>query len=104
MMFNFSQKEDEIIKNIEARYLTHSRRNIYTALEEADFIWDEREVLVFDELWKRGLSIEKLAAHFDRTTDDMMLLIMDRAQLGYIQPRFHGLFGLDDYYEGKKKQ
>lgn len=38
---------------MERTYLTESRRNTYVALEELDMLWDQKDVLEFDKLWKQ---------------------------------------------------
>lgn len=41
--------------------MKESRLKIYIALEEANFIWDERDVIRFREMWKQGMSLPKMA-------------------------------------------
>ena len=46
-----------VARNHEA--MQESRLKIYIALEEANFIWDERDVVRFREMWSQGMSLPK---------------------------------------------
>lgn len=41
--------------------MKESRLKIYMALEEANFIWDERDVIRFREMWNQGMSLPEMA-------------------------------------------
>jgi len=73
--------------------LKHRRQNIYVACEDLDFVWDERDVIQVDRMWEEGFSIDDIAKAFDRDTDEIALLVIDRARKGYIQPRKGGIRG-----------
>ncbi|WLR44523.1 hypothetical protein LC087_19340 (plasmid) [Bacillus carboniphilus] len=71
------------------------KRSIYTVLDGfywIDFHWDLKEVQEFDKLWQTGIEqkvssqtlILQLAAHFDRSQEEVALLVMDRALKGRI--------------------
>lgn len=74
------------IKNIEQKYLSHKRNDIYIMLEdeEINWYWDDAEVLEFDQMFNEGAQISELAAHFGRPTFEVALLIMDRDLKGML--------------------
>lgn len=73
------------------------RRNIYLACMDMDHVWDEDEVSKFDGLWKAGVSIVQIAESFGRTVDEVAILVIDRASLGFIETRWGGAFGCLDH-------
>jgi hypothetical protein len=79
---------------MEGMHCREDRRNIYLACEELNFVWDLEEVIRFDERWKAGASLLDLAEEFGRKTEEVALLIIDRAKRGKIYPRANGVFGL----------
>ncbi|WP_227522037.1 helix-turn-helix domain containing protein [Bacillus solitudinis] len=76
---------------IENSHLTHSRQIIYIALEELNFLWDEKEVIEFDQMWKRGVSLKRMARYFNREEDEVAMLILDRKRKKRISVRDRGL-------------
>jgi hypothetical protein len=88
-----SVAENKAIGKLEARHLKKSRKNIYIACEELNFVWDERSVPKIDEMWKEGHSIIWIGDAFDVDVDELTLLIFDRARKGYIDSRPGGIFG-----------
>jgi hypothetical protein len=68
---------------------------IYIACEDMDFLWKEHEVVMFEEMWVRGVPITEMAKIFRRSTDEVFLLALDRARAGAIQKRRGGIFGAD---------
>lgn len=80
---------------IEEGHMKRQRLNIYIALEELDFTWDEKEVLYFDSMWKEGISLERIAEFFNRPEDEIGILIMDRCRKGFIKPRESGVEGIE---------
>lgn len=71
----------------------HQRRKIYIALEDTDMIWDEKDALEFDHMWREGLSGEDIARAFGRDPDEIGLLVIDRKRKGFIEDRPGGWFG-----------
>jgi hypothetical protein len=69
------------------------RRNLYIALEEYDFVWDEDDVEEFITLWNKGADIRLIAKYFNRPTIECALLILDLGECGKIKPRLNGVFG-----------
>lgn len=80
-------------QQIQSRYLSESRRKIYTALEDLNFVWDEQDVVRFDAMWKSGQSIAEIAHELQRDIDDVAVLAMDRNRRYAIRPRLGGVFG-----------
>ncbi|MGG4560554.1 helix-turn-helix domain containing protein [Bacillus toyonensis] len=71
--------------------LKESRLKIYIALEEANFIWDERDVIRFREMWKQGMSLPKMAKALRRHQAEVALLVIDQADKYLIEKRSIGL-------------
>lgn len=71
---------------------TKEENPIYIALEEANFVWSKTEVSEFSRLWKQGKTIHELCKHFGRCQVEIALLILDRADKGYIKARENGIF------------
>lgn len=69
------------------------RKKIYLAGQDWDFVWDERDVLEAEKMYKEGLSLWDMARAFSRHPIEMAILIMDRAEKGHIEPRKRGAFG-----------
>ncbi|QDH23489.1 helix-turn-helix domain containing protein [Saccharibacillus brassicae] len=66
---------------------------IHIACEDYDFAWTDKQVQRFLEMWRSGLTIRQIAEHFDRDPDEVVLLVMDQAKLGNINPRPGGILG-----------
>jgi len=69
--------------------------SIYVPLENAKINWffNPKEVGHFDDLWKEGLSIKKIAKAMNRPVLEVVLLLMDRDYQGKIKPREGGIWG-----------
>ncbi|PEC71356.1 helix-turn-helix domain containing protein [Bacillus thuringiensis] len=78
-----------VVSNHEA--MKESRLKIYIALEEANFIWDERDVIRFREMWKQGMSLPKMAKALRRHQAEVALLVIDQADQELITNRPIGL-------------
>ena len=63
------------------------RQNIYLACEDMDFVWDERDVAKFQDMWREGLGLKEIAEAFKRDPDEVGMLVMDQARKGLIKPR-----------------
>ena len=81
------ESENKALAKINRYYLTENRKPLYIALEEMDFTWSTKDVKEFDKLWKKGKSLVELAKHFNRTTEEVAVLVMDRALKDKIKPR-----------------
>lgn len=88
-----SAVEQLAIRSIENYHMTERRQEVYIALEDLDFIWDIRQVLELDEMWRRGFSLQYMAEYFNRDPDEVAILLMDRLRRGRIRPRKGGIFG-----------
>ncbi|MEC2757790.1 helix-turn-helix domain containing protein [Bacillus cereus] len=71
--------------------MKESRLKIYIALEEANFIWDERDVIRFRKMWKQGMSLPKMAKALRRHQAEDALLVIDQADQELITNRPIGL-------------
>lgn len=65
----------------------------YIALEELNFLWKEKEVERFRELWKQGLPLKEIARQLKRTTEETFILALDQAKLGNVGKRRYGVWG-----------
>lgn len=70
-----------------------SRRKIYLACEELNFVWDRTEVSNFRNMWDDGKSIRQIAEVLDRDPDEVLILAIDQCKEGYITQRQGGLLG-----------
>jgi len=59
-----------------------------------NFAFSDQQLKEFKELWNEGISAENIAKQMKRTTLEIALLIIDRAELGIIKGRSSGLNGL----------
>lgn len=80
-------------KRIEMSYCVKVRRNTYIAGERWDFVWDLVEILEIEQLWRQGKSLEYIAEWIGRSQTDVFLLLLDRAEQGYVDARVGGVFG-----------
>jgi hypothetical protein len=80
---------------IDMHYMKRKSQKVYMALEDDDlnFYWDEKEVELFDKLWKRRTNIMDIADALKRDPDEVMLLAIDRARKGFINKRKGGIVG-----------
>ncbi|MEN3132532.1 helix-turn-helix domain containing protein [Bacillus albus] len=78
-----------VARNHEA--MKESRLKVYIALEEANFIWDERDVIRFREMWSQGISLPKMAKALRRHQAEVALLVIDQADKYMIENRPIGL-------------
>lgn len=85
------QKEDYTIVSQQRKYMKNSRRNLYVALEDLDLIFDESEVIRFQEMWKEGKSFIEIAKELGRHQLEIAALIMDQADKSKIKSRPMGL-------------
>lgn len=69
-----------------------------------DFVWDEREVLRFEEMWNKGISFQEIFAVLKRNEIDCLLLLFDRVRKGSIHPREGGLDGWKKQPEKEQKK
>ena len=69
------------------------RRNIYTACEDLDFLWDEVNVTSVISMWRLGTSIYDMAAALHRDPDEVAILVIDLAKQRKISQRENGVYG-----------
>ncbi|EJS13436.1 hypothetical protein IKS_03515 [Bacillus cereus VDM062] len=80
-----------VARNHEA--MKESRLKIYIALEEANFIWDERDIIRFREMWKQNMSLLEMAKALRRHQSEVALLVIDQVDKYMIENRPIG-FGI----------
>ncbi|MBJ8031551.1 MULTISPECIES: helix-turn-helix domain containing protein [Bacillus] len=78
-----------VSRNHEA--MKESRLKIYIALEEANFIWDERDIIRFRDMWKQNMSLPEMAKALRRHQSEVALLVIDQADKYMIENRPMGL-------------
>ncbi|MBP1999731.1 hypothetical protein J2Z69_000750 [Paenibacillus shirakamiensis] len=71
-----------------------SRNKLLIACEEMDFTWSDSEVKEFVSMWKAGISIEQMAAKFERDPDEVLVLAIDRCRADSIGKRSGGARGV----------
>lgn len=76
---------------INHKAMKESRLKIYIALEEANFIWDERDIIRFREMWKQDMSLPEMAKALRRHQSEVVLLVIDQADKYMIENRPIGL-------------
>nr|WP_196471750.1 helix-turn-helix domain-containing protein [Bacillus sp. SRB1LM] len=85
------EKENYTMALQQRKYMKKSRRNLYIALEELDLVFDESEVIRFQEMWKEGKGILEIAKELGRHQLEIAALIMDQADKNIIKSRPMGL-------------
>ncbi|MGX9291037.1 hypothetical protein ACSLGF_07385 [Bacillus sp. A015] len=75
---------------------------VYYACPHSDFIWCEKDIMAFRKMWQDHEPIRHIANRLARKADDVMLLIIDQAELGEISPRKGGALGKEYKHEKKK--
>ena len=81
------------LRQLETRYMTNRSGSSYIACEDLDFIWRDDEVQVFDRMWMLGKTLPDIAARFNRTQEEVLILALDRGLKKMISPRKGGLLG-----------
>lgn len=55
-----------------------SRRNIYIALEDVDFVWDERQIHEVESMFHAGATTKDIARMVKRPLKDVIVALLDR--------------------------
>lgn len=66
---------------------------MYIVCEDMNFAWKEHQVVLFEEMWARGMPLTEIAKKLRRSVDETFLLAMDRARAGAIKKREGGIYG-----------
>ncbi|PFS78632.1 sugar ABC transporter substrate-binding protein [Bacillus cereus] len=76
------------------------------ALEEVDFLWDQREVFQFRELWKNNYTLLEISKKLKRKQIEVAALIVDQVDKCKIHNRKMGLgeIGKKSIRNKKKKE
>lgn len=83
-------------RQIERTYCKKSRSKLYIACEEYDFTWAESELEAFRRMWREGAPLPRIAKSLKRHINEVFILALDQAELGYIRKRPRGVFGHKD--------
>lgn len=75
---------------------------VYYACPSSDFIWCEKDIISFRKMWQEHEPIRHIANRLARNVDEILLLIIDQAELGKIEPRKGGALGKEYKHEKKK--
>lgn len=67
------------------------RNASYIALNELRFDWLERDIEAFEHMWRSGYTVKFIAQKLQREPEEIVILAMDRARKGKIEPRVMGL-------------
>lgn len=85
--------ETKTTRQIERSYMKNDRNKIYIACEDYDFIWDISEVELVRQLWREGMPIDQMSKTLKRHINEIFILMLDQAELGYIRQRKNVLLG-----------
>lgn len=90
--------EKNAITHMEKEYLIHERIYVYTLFEGLDinWHWDMEKIHKFDQYWKYGLSIPRIAELLGVHELEAYLMVLDRGTKNKIKPREGGLNGIWD--------
>jgi len=97
----YIKKSVMMAKKRELRKLFEDQPVYYTC-PSSDFIWDEKDIILFREMWQNHEPIRHIANRLARNVDDILLLIIDQAELGKIKQRKGGVFGKEDKQREEK--
>lgn len=71
-----------------------TRNNIHIACEDLDFVWDEKQLSEFRQMWREGKSIKQMADVFGRDPDEVLILAVDQCRDGRLKKREGGVLGI----------
>ncbi|XKK24624.1 helix-turn-helix domain containing protein [Bacillus sp. CB62A.1] len=74
------------------------------ALEEVNFLWDQREVFQFRELWNSNYTLLEISKRFKRKQIEVAALILDQVDKFKIRKRKMGLGDIGDRKFGIKRK
>ncbi|MDZ5610843.1 sugar ABC transporter substrate-binding protein [Bacillus pseudomycoides] len=77
---------------------------VHVALEEIDFLWDQREVFQFRELWNSNYTLVEISKRFKRKQIEVAALILDQIDKFKIHKRKMGLGEIGDKSIRNKKK
>ena len=60
---------------------------------EVNMVFEESEIERFIKMWEDGYGVKKISYILNRTPLEILLLVADRAEIGYIIPRRLGIHG-----------
>ncbi|MDF9629226.1 sugar ABC transporter substrate-binding protein [Bacillus cereus] len=77
---------------------------VRVALEEVDFLWDQREVFQFRDLWNSNHTLLEISKKFKRKQIEVAALILDQVDKFKISKRKMGLGEIGDKSIRNKKK
>ncbi|MGM7719413.1 hypothetical protein [Metabacillus sp. Hm71] len=86
------RSEDCAIASIHRSFMKGNNRSLYVACEDIDFHWNIHQVRQFDKMWRKGIEygtpskdlIFYIANKFDRSPEEVAILVIDRGMKGII--------------------
>lgn len=66
---------------------------LYFALDYCNLDWKQNQLVLVEELWKRGTPLDEIARLVRRPPREVFVLIFDRIDQGYIEQRKGSIFG-----------
>ncbi|MDA2567485.1 helix-turn-helix domain containing protein [Bacillus cereus] len=69
------------------REMKESRINIHIALEELNFLWDEKDIMWFRRMWNEGRSFRYMCQKLRRSEKEVLLLALDQRYSGNLKHR-----------------
>lgn len=85
--------ESIAIKSIHNSFMKDDNKSMYIACEDIEFKWNIHQVREFDKIWRKGIKagtnakdlIRYIANKFNRTPEEVAVLVIDRGMKGIIQ-------------------
>lgn len=74
-------------------YMKKESSSIYTACEDYNFCWDEKEVIRFRRMWAAGESLMDMAKKLGRHVNEVAILVIDQAEKKKIEMHGSKVFG-----------
>lgn len=68
---------------------------MYIVLDDVNFDWNMKQVRSIEEMYRQGISIQDMAKKIKRTKLEVALLVIDRAEKGYIKAKEFGVMAIE---------
>lgn len=76
---------------------------VHVVLENVNFLWDQRDVMSFREMWNSGFSIASMSKEFKRKQIDLAVLVLDQVDTYKIGARCKGLGEVKEEFVKNKR-
>lgn len=64
---------------------------MYIVLDDVNFDWTMKQVYAVEEMYRQGISIQQMAGKIKRPRIEVAMLVIDRAEKGYIKAKEFGV-------------